>query len=46
MLTGWQMIDGKWYYFNTVSDGNKGMMLANQTTPDGFIVGADGSWIP
>ena len=29
-----------------IADGNKGMMLANQTTPDGFIVGADGSWIP
>lgn len=46
MMTGWQMIDGKWYYFNTVSDGNKGIMLVNQTTPDGFVVGADGIWIP
>lgn len=36
----WQMIDGKWYYF----DAN-GFMLTNTTTPDGYSVGADGARI-
>lgn len=45
MKLGWQLIDGKWYYFNRISDGTKGALLINTTTPDGFIVGADGVWI-
>lgn len=45
MKLGWQMIDGKWYYFNQISNGTKGALLINTTTPDGFIVGADGVWI-
>ena len=36
----WQMIDGKWYYF----DAN-GFMLTNTTTPDGYRVGADGAMV-
>jgi len=27
MLTGWQQLDGKWYYFNKEKDGTQGMML-------------------
>ena len=36
--------DGKWYYFNPVSDGTKGIMFANRMTPDGWFVREDGSW--
>lgn len=50
MATGWHWIageDGKsrCYYFNPVSDGTKGALLKNGTTPDGYVVSADGSWI-
>ena len=44
MLTGWQHIDGKWYYFNTQSDGTRGAMYVSRRTPDGYYVGADGVW--
>lgn len=44
MKTGWVQIDGKWYYFNPVSDGTKGLMFANRMTPDGWFVREDGSW--
>ncbi|NBH71102.1 hypothetical protein D3Z51_03475 [Clostridiaceae bacterium] len=42
----WQWVDGnhdgvsECYYF----DGN-GYMLANTTTPDGYVVNADGAWV-
>ncbi len=36
----WQEINGRQYYFN-----DDGYMLSSTTTPDGKIVGADGSWI-
>ncbi len=39
--TGWIEDGGKSYYL----DAN-GIMLANTATPDGYYVGADGSWIP
>ena len=45
MLTGWQQIDGIWYYFNTVSDGTQGALLVSATTPDGYSVDANGQWI-
>lgn len=44
MLTGWQFIDGKWYYLNPVSDGTSGIMYAKKRTPDGWLVKEDGSW--
>lgn len=44
MLTGWQMIDGKWYYFETIDGRNKGRMYRSERTPDGYYVGADGVW--
>ena len=45
MLTGWQFIDGYWYYFNPVHDSIQGAMYRNTTTPDGYVVDADGRWI-
>ena len=40
MYTGWHEIDGKWYYFDST-----GAMAASTTTPDGYLVGADGVWV-
>ncbi len=42
MAVGWRQIDGKWYYFNPVSDGTKGAMAAD-TEVDGYTIGADGA---
>lgn len=44
MLTGWQFIDGKWYYLNPNSDGTAGIMYTKRRTPDGWYVKEDGSW--
>ena len=42
MLTGWQYIDGKWYYFAEQSgDIPYGAMLKNTQTPDGYSVSED-----
>ena len=40
MATGWQCIDGKWYYF----DKEQGNMFRGGKTPDGFIVDENGVW--
>lgn len=42
MVTGWVQLDGKWYYLDTET----GAMYENSVTPDGYMVGADGAWIP
>ena len=44
MITGWLQIEGKWYYFNELPDGTRGKLLKSTTTPDGYIVDADGAW--
>ena len=44
MLTGWQFINGKWYYLNPNSDGTAGIMYTKRRTPDGWHVKEDGSW--
>lgn len=44
MLTGWQFINGKWYYLNSSHDGSAGIMYSNRRTPDGWYVKEDGSW--
>ncbi len=44
MLTGWQFINGKWYYLNHNSDGTAGIMYTKRRTPDGWYVKEDGSW--
>lgn len=36
----WSQINGEYYYFNS-----SGYMLANTTTPDGYKVGSDGTWL-
>ena len=40
MATGWVITNGKWYYL-----ASSGKMLTSTTTPDGYRVGHDGSWI-
>jgi len=40
IATGWQQINGKWYYFNQDLT-----MAINITTPDGYKIGVDGVWI-
>ena len=45
MLIGWQLIDGKWYYFSEAEgSGTMGAMLRNTVTPDGYRVDNDGVW--
>ena len=44
MLTGWQLLNNKWYYFNLVSDGTR-TSLREYNHSDGYKVGTDGSWI-
>ena len=43
MKTGWQMIDGKWYYFNPISDGKRVIMFMD-TWIDGWYADKDGIW--
>ena len=47
MLTGWQLIDGKWYYFNTqkIDNASIGSLVVNGKTADGYNVDANGAWI-
>ncbi len=40
MVFGWYQVQNKWYYFTA-----DGTMLANNITPDGYIVGTDGAWV-
>ena len=41
MLVGWQNIGGNWYYM----DLNRGNMLSNTTTPDGYFVNESGVYV-
>ena len=45
IITGWRLVDGKWYYFEPVKGKNQGRMYLDEQTPDGFRVGPDGMWI-
>ena len=46
MVTGWQQIDGQWYYFAERNENRIwGSMYAGATTPDGYQVEADGRWL-
>lgn len=46
MVTGWQFINNKWYYFyeNTEASFAKGS-LAVSTTISGYNVNTNGEWI-
>ncbi|WP_194608624.1 hypothetical protein [Clostridium vitabionis] len=45
MLTGWQLIEGKWYYFEPEAGKMQGHLYRNTTTPDGYRVDVNGVWI-
>lgn len=47
MKTGWQQLNGKWYFFNPASANGQpaGSCFLNRTTPDGHSVDANGEWI-
>ena len=45
MLTGWQFINGKWYYLNPSKDGTLGACQLGGVTPDGWTVDESGAWI-
>lgn len=44
MKTGWQLIDGKWYYFNQLPGMVKGILLTD-TRVDGYYVDKTGAWV-
>lgn len=43
MVTGWCEIDGKWYYLNPVSDGQRGTLVTDVWI-DGWYVDKNGVW--
>ncbi|MGY3724718.1 CAP domain-containing protein [Granulicatella balaenopterae] len=55
---GWLNLANAWYYMNSTGAmetnqwvgnyyvGSDGKMVKNTTTPDGYLVGYDGQWIP
>ncbi|KMW18431.1 hypothetical protein [Enterocloster citroniae] len=45
MYTGWNQIDGKWYYFSQEQGAGQGQLLVRTTTPDGYTVNEKGEWI-
>lgn len=46
MVTGWRLIDGKWYYFAQPWEGRStGEMYKSETTPDGYNVDANGALV-
>jgi len=45
MQTGWQLIDGVWYYFEPAAGPLQGAMYRGRVTPDGYTVDENGRWI-
>ena len=44
MLTGWQLINGAWYYLNPGTEGTLGAMAAD-TQIGTYYVNASGVWV-
>lgn len=47
MLTGWQLINGKWYYLNPYMNGTGTLgacLIGPGKTPDGYEIDANGAW--
>ena len=45
VLTGWQYINGKWYYLNPNKDGTlDGLNIGTAVTPGGYEIDASGAW--
>jgi len=45
MLTGWQQINGKWYFLEPQKGQNQGHLFTDGITPDGYRVDANGAWV-
>jgi len=45
MVTGWKWIGEHCYYMKELSDGTRGALQKNTTTPDGYQVDDQGRWI-
>lgn len=45
MCTGWNQIDGKWYYFSQEQGSGYGQLLTGTTTQDGYTVNENGEWV-
>ena len=43
MITGWKMIDGKWYYFKEIDDGTMGAMMSDIWIGE-YYVNSQGIW--
>lgn len=43
MITGWKMIDGKWYYFKEIDDGTMGAMMSDIWIGE-YYVNFQGIW--
>ena len=45
MMTGWQFVDGQWYYLSPQVGGPLGACAVDTVTPDGYRVDANGAWV-
>ena len=45
MLSGWQEINGKWYYLNEGASRPFGAMFRKEMTADGCKVDDSGAWV-
>ena len=45
MLTGWQFIDSKWYFFEPDEGKDQGRMYCSESNSEGYYLGPDGAWV-
>ena len=45
MLIGWQLIGGKWYFFEPAPGKDQGRMYRSEWNNEGYYLGADGAWV-